>query len=235
MAEETGRDAYFKGLTRQEYIQKAYEIIQSEGIHAVSIRRIAKELGCSSASLYRYFENLSELLYYAELRTLSSYIDSLNEAGKSWKCVWDIYVGVWECYSREAFLNPEAYNLLFFEFSNVRLRKSFSEYYEMYPEDLRHTNKFFFEMLHTPNFMARDFEMCRKCIRAGAISYDNAIQLNRMVCMIFEGYFKNVLDEGIEEEEIDARVRMLVEDIECVVWALASDMKGYKGYYNRGK
>ena len=66
---------YFKGLSRRDYIQKAHEIIQQEGIQAVSIRRIAKEMGCSSASLYRYFDNVSELLYYAELRILT---------GKAW-------------------------------------------------------------------------------------------------------------------------------------------------------
>ena len=30
---------YFKGLSRRDYIQKAHEIIQQEGIQAVSIRR----------------------------------------------------------------------------------------------------------------------------------------------------------------------------------------------------
>ena len=81
---------YFKGLSRRDYIQKAHEIIQQEGIQAVSIRRIAKEMGCSSASLYRYFDNVSELLYYAELRILTGYIDRLNEAEKSWEsAIWN--------------------------------------------------------------------------------------------------------------------------------------------------
>lgn len=222
---------YFKGLTRQEYIQKTYDIIKKEGIEAVSIRRIAKELGCSSSSLYRYFESLSELLYYAELRTLTSYINRLNNAEKDWKCAWDIYVGVWDCYSREAFKNPEAYNLLFFEFTNVKLKKSIREYYEMFPEDIEFTNRFFFEMLQTSSFMARDFEMCKKCIQAGAIGYDEAKQLNRIICMLFKGYFKTVLDDGISDEEIEDRVRLFIEDVECTVYALASDMKGYSGYY----
>ena len=42
---------YFKGLSRRDYIQKAHEIIQQEGIQAVSIRRIAKEMGCSSVQV----------------------------------------------------------------------------------------------------------------------------------------------------------------------------------------
>lgn len=231
MGEETTKQNYFKGLSRRHYIEKAHEIIQTEGIEAVSIRRIARELGCSSASLYRHFENLSELLYYAELRTLTGYINRLNEAEKDWDTVWDVYVGIWDCYSREAFCHPASYNLLFFEFNNVKLKDSFAEYYEMFPEDIVNTNKFFFKMLQTPNFLARDFEMCRKCISANAISYENAVHLNRRVCMLFEGYFKEVLDKGIEKEDINGRVRQLTEDIDSIVMMLASDLKGYSGYY----
>lgn len=231
MGEETTNQNYFKGLSRRHYIEKAHEIIQAEGIEAVSIRKIAKELGCSSASLYRHFENLSELLYYAELRTLTGYINSLNESEKKWNTVWDVYVGIWDCYSREAFLHPASYNLLFFEFNNKKLKTSFAEYYEMFPEDIVNTNKFFHKMLQTPNFLARDFEVCRKCISENGISYENAVRLNRMACMLFEGYFKEVLDKGIDMEEIDNRVRLLVKDIDTVVMTLASDLKGYSGYY----
>ena len=199
---------YFKGLSRRDYIQKAHEIIQQEGIQAVSIRRIAKEMGCSSASLYRYFDNVSELLYYAELRILTGYIDRLNEAEKSWKNMWQVYVGVWDCYATEAFHNPEAYNLLFFEYNNVKLKEAMREYYEMFPEDIVNVNRFFYNMLQTPSFLARDFEMCKRCINVGGITYDNAVKLNRMVCMLFEGYFKDVYENGIEEEQIPERIKV---------------------------
>jgi len=230
MTEESTK-TYIKGLSRRDYIQKVHDLIQEEGVKAISIRRIAKELGCSSASLYRHFENLSELLYYAELRTLADYIVRLNEAEKKWKNIWDIYVGIWDCYSREAFAHPEAYNLLFFEFTNVKLQSSIKEYYEMFPEDINATNQFFLEMLRTPSFMGRDFEMCKKCIQAGAISAKDAAQLNRIACLLFKGYFKGVLDDGIRPDEIDARVKMYIDDLDMTVRALAIDLQGYEGYH----
>lgn len=230
MVGEGTNSTYFKGLTRRDYIVKAHAIIREEGLEAVSIRRIAKELGCSSASLYRHFESLSELLYYAELRTLTGYITSLNEAEKNWNNMWEVYVGIWDCYSREAFLHPEAYNLLFFQYNNVKLQQSINEYYDMFPEDIKDTNKFFLRMLVTSDFMARDFEMCKECIVTGAITYENAVQLNRIVCLLFKGYFKTILDEKIAPEDIDARVNLMVEDIDTIVMGLARDLKGYKGY-----
>lgn len=229
MREEVNNN-YFKGLSRRDYIQKANDIIQAEGIQAVSIRRIARELECSSASLYRYFDSLSELLYCAELRTLKGYIYRLNQEQKGWKNIWEIYVGIWDCYAREAFLHPEAYNLLFFTFTNEKLKISIKEYYELFPEDIKGTNQFFHEMIQTPDFMSRDFEICKRCIQANVITYDNAVQLNRIACMMYKGYFKTVLDEGIDESEIDGRVKMFIADVDMVVNALAKDLKGYRKY-----
>ncbi len=223
---------YLKGLTRKSYINKAYEIIHRDGIEALSIRKIAKELNCSSASLYRYFNGISELIYYAELRILKFYIQRLNEAQKHWHNPWQIYVGVWECYSNEAFRHPQSYNLLFFEYTNEKLQTSIEEYYDMFPEDIRDSNQFFNEMLLTSNFLGRDFEMCRKCVDAGVITYENAVTLNRMVCMQYKGYLKTILDEGIKESQIPSLVKQFVSDVDTISMALASDLKGYAGYYH---
>ena len=106
---------YFKGLTRKDYIERVCKIMEKDGAEDLSIRRIAKELGCSSAALYRYFNSKSELMYYVSLNTLEGYIIRLNQAEKTWRGVWDIYVGVWYCYSQEAFRHPKDYNRLFFE------------------------------------------------------------------------------------------------------------------------
>ena len=53
---------YFKGLTRRDYIQKVQKIIERDGEMDISIRKIARELGCSSAALYRYFDSKDELV-----------------------------------------------------------------------------------------------------------------------------------------------------------------------------
>ena len=225
-----GGSSYFKGLTKRDYIKKTQEIILSEGREAASIRRIAKEMGCSSASLYRYFDNQAELIYYAELNQLSGYITRLNEAQKNWSNIWEYYVGIWDCYCREAFRNPEVYDLLFLKSENTKLNASITEYYEMFPEAVGETNQFFMAMLRQKNFIARDYEICKQCIAEGALDEETAKRLNRMACLLYEGYFKEVVDKGIREEDVDARVAQYIEDLDWIVMHLATDLKGFKGY-----
>ena len=107
----TGNE-YFRSRGKREYIRKTQEIIQKEGRDAVSIRRLAQEMHCSTANLYRFFNNQQELLYYAELNRHSDYIRRLNEAEKNWKNIWDFYVGIVYSFA-ESYLNSIVYIINF--------------------------------------------------------------------------------------------------------------------------
>lgn len=222
---------YFKNLSRRDYVVKASEIIKKDGIGAISIRKLAKAMGCSSTSLYRYFSSVEEVTYYAELGELKDYIISLNKAEKIWKNVWDKYVGVWYCYSMEAFRKPHVYNLIFFNNYETTLRAAIGEYYQMFPEEINETSVSFQTMLRNPDFLGRDFEMCKICIKENVITYENAVTLNRMVCLIYKGYLKTIIEKKITDEEtINKCVWKFIDDCEFLVRGLASDLRGYKGY-----
>lgn len=222
---------YFKGLNRKDYIIKANEMIKREGIDSVSIRKLAKEMKCSSANLYRYFANRDELIYFAQLAELKNYITSLNTAEKVWSNVWERYVGVWYCYCMEAFRKPLAYNLLFFNNYETALSEAIGEYYRMFPEEIDESSTSFQAMLTNPEFLGRDFEMCKLCVADDAITYDNAVMLNRIVCLLYKGYLKTIMDKKITDEDtINNYVWDYIDDCELVVKALASDLKGYTDY-----
>ena len=69
---------YFKDLSRRDYIEKANEIVRRDGVQGLTIRRIAQEMNCSSACLYHYFENVEELLFYAQIGFLNYYLEEIN-------------------------------------------------------------------------------------------------------------------------------------------------------------
>lgn len=65
-----------------EIIQVAVGIVDREGMEAVSIRRIAKELGVSSMTIYNYVENLQDVKKYVLIsgfdRMYSRIFEALN-------------------------------------------------------------------------------------------------------------------------------------------------------------
>lgn len=50
------------GLKREQIVAKAFEMLQAEGIEALSMRKLAAELGSGTASLYWHVANRDELI-----------------------------------------------------------------------------------------------------------------------------------------------------------------------------
>ena len=219
---------YFKDLSRRDYIVKANEIVRAEGAEALTIRRIAREMHCSSACLYHYFENLEELLFYAQIGFLNYYLEEIQRAESGWKDAWDLHIGIWECYSRAAFTYPTAFNTVFFSDMSAKLPTAFREYYELFPEQINMVSPYLRLMLETPDFFERDCQMCQKCVEAGVISEEKARIMNRLVCLVYKGYLKGIIDSGIEAGQIEERVREFLKDIKLIMAALADDTLGHR-------
>ena len=176
------------------------EIIRDEGTEAISIRRMAKEFQCSTTSMYRYFENVEELLYYANLGYLDEYLEELNVHEKEWRDIWDMHIGIWECYCRIAFRYPQAFDIIFFSAASRNL---------------------------TTDLFERDMVMAERCAQAGVITMGNAMNMNRMVCLLYKGYLKEILDYGLEPDEIEGKVQEFKRDVEVIVGIYASDTLGH--------
>jgi len=50
-----------KQIDKQQIIEKAYEIVRSEGYPSLTARRLAKELNCSTQPIYQSFADMKEL------------------------------------------------------------------------------------------------------------------------------------------------------------------------------
>lgn len=70
-------------LTRERIITAAVELIEREGVDAISMRRIATELGSGVMSLYNHVPSKAALLDGVAERVISS-IDVTSEPGASW-------------------------------------------------------------------------------------------------------------------------------------------------------
>ena len=213
---------YFKNLSRRDYVQKAAQIIAEEGVEAVSIRRLSREMDCSTTTMYRHFRNLDELLFYAELGQLGTYIENLQCCARNWETVWDMHFSIWEEYAKEAFLRPEAYDLLFFRNIDMELGDALKEYYEMFPEAIVDVPPVIKRMLELPGYYERDYSILERMIEMGLMSEPTAKRINHIECNLYLGYFKAVM-YARPSEEVAARatqtfLREIREIIAMYLW-----------------
>jgi AcrR family transcriptional regulator len=88
------------------------DILETDGLKALSAREIAKKIGYSAGTLYNVFENLDDLLLTVQALTLEDAVKALNgveKNGDARRHVEDLA----QCYIAFAISNRRLWNLLF--------------------------------------------------------------------------------------------------------------------------
>lgn len=89
------------------FIEAANQIIETEGIDAITIRKVSDIAGYNSATLYNYFENLDHLIFFASMKYLKEYVLRLPDYLKDSRDSIDRYFKIWECFCEHSFKKTE--------------------------------------------------------------------------------------------------------------------------------
>ena len=191
-----------------KFLQCTREIIYSEGIDQVSIRKVAARAGFNSATMYLYFSGSDELITLACMSYLEDYCRTLVQEIAHMNTVYDAYMRAWDVFSDYAFRNPQVFNRLFFYPHSQPLKDTAARYYQIYPELLKQSEGIMRDTLLAGTLSARNVKMLRVICEERSIDEPYVTMINDLtVC-----YFKKLLDEmpaNADEETVKQRTAQL--------------------------
>lgn len=203
-------------LSREVYIQTTYDMIVSEGIEQVSIRKIAKKLNCSSASLYRHFESLEHLMSFASIKFLQPYIEDLKLIVPKNEQKLDTYYRIWESFAKLSFLNAKIYNGIFFgQYSSI-LSKTIKMYYTMFSSEITDIGDIISLFIMESNFNKRDLILLENCTRNEKFTKSDIKLISTLCVYLYKGMLKTVLEKD-ENESVEKLVSYLMDGIHFIV------------------
>lgn len=188
---------------RIEYVRIASRLMEEEGIEALSIRRVAKEAGCTSAVLYRHFENKEHLMMIAAVKYLTPYIEEFvtqyvrNDISYIQKDLVD-----WKLFISEAFHNKVYYDLFFtgeHEQKNS-LSECIFEYYQMFPDDQKRFDGLTASIAMNTNLLERCRISLRRAANENLITMENADMLSNLTSAVFYGRFMQIPSSGLDDK-----------------------------------
>ena len=200
-------------LTKQRFIEETYRIISTEGVEALSIRRLAADMKCNSASIYYYFKNLDELVEYASLRYLTSYLADVAACYDASENTYQTHIMVWDCFSRHSFANARLFDNLFFGSYSENLGEIIQSYYEMFPHDMQDVPLALRDVFRSGSFDRRDYLMISRCVEDGWFTQEDAKFLNTLSIHLFMGYLKDLLGH---DSTPDTRQAIQKRFMECL-------------------
>ncbi len=183
------------------FIESAKEIIEKEGIEAVTIRKTADLAGYTSATLYNYFDNLPHLIFLATKVQLEEYNTDLYKYIARCENSIEIYISVCKCFCIHAYKKPEIFELIFFTQEKNKYEEYTKQYYELYPSKEENIPNFLNKIYHLNNIYSRSFIMLQYCINDGYITEENATDFNDITLRFTKTIIQDVKNIILEKEK----------------------------------
>lgn len=194
-------------ISREQFIKATYEILSREGIQALSIRRLGKEMDCNPANIYRYFTGLDELVLYASLQFLKGYLEDVASCFDTIEDGVTLHLAVWRCFAEASFERPEIFDNLFFGKYSGRLGVIMKEYYELFPEEIGMIQKGKEAIFVSGDFSHRDYLMIEHCVKDRELSKEDARLLNSTGIHLYKGYLKDILEARSHGEQVNVKAK----------------------------
>ena len=173
------------------FIQVAIQIIQEEGLSALSIRKVAQRAGYNSATLYYYFSNFEELCIFSCMHLIDEYAKELQSYLAQARTPLEKYLKIWECFCIYSFRNPDEFWLLFFKHleDGEKISQYFKEYYLIFPENWTDEVREYEEILTSGDLYEREYLSLVKSLgsMADRLSEEEIYKINEMNILIYRG------------------------------------------------
>ncbi|MDO4842225.1 MAG: TetR family transcriptional regulator [Phoenicibacter congonensis] len=190
------------------FISAAREIVETEGLKNITVRKVADLAGCNSSLLYFYFHDVDELVTMASMSYLEKYTRSLVADLKKLDNNYDIFIHTWEVFTVYTLDNPEIFNQIFFSSHKVPLDQMISEYYRLFPGQLENVSDSVKDMLYQGTIEERNLDILKPLVKEGVIQKENVEMVNELMISYFHDILRNRMESDgglIESDQMRAR------------------------------
>lgn len=186
-------------------IQATEQLLHTEGLMGVTIRKIASAVGCNSATLYSYFHDLDHLLLFASIHYLRDYLLRLSQHITADMDGLARYRMVYECFNYHAFRSPEIFYHMFFGKYSQYMSEVLHVYYgQLFPEELQGLPEDVRAMVSRGNMIERDQAMMARIVAEGQIAPEHADEVIEIVLALSERFTHQACLLG-EDFDVEAK------------------------------
>lgn len=169
------------------FIKSVRTVISEEGIENVTIRKVANKAGYNSATIYNYFDNLNQLIFFGAISFLDDYVKAIPFYLNKSDDTLDQFLLIWKCFVKNSFENPRIFYAIFTENIGDSSENLFRKYYELFPEELNNIPKKYIPMLLESELSKRCSIHIKPCIEAGYFTTEMAEEVDERIRLIYHG------------------------------------------------
>lgn len=214
------------GQTRKErqklrimsyFIDAAHQVIEKEGVDAVTVRKVADIAGYNSATLYNYFSNLDHLIGYVAIKYLKDYYLVLDDYIKEADNGEMKYLKIWEVFCLHSYDRPQIFKAIFFMTPNDDVKEIFDNYFEIYPSDFGMHTEDLLPMLNAHSIYGRNRESLKPLVSEKTIGEESIDDLNNMTILLYRGFLDRLITTPASVCEKNIEVGKIIRHIQKTI------------------
>ena len=182
------------------FITAAKELIESEGVEKLTVRKAAAAAGYNSATLYNYFEDMEELVIFASMGYLKQYIVDLENTLEDSMNALERYRTIYKVYGKY----------------KKKLKNVISIYYELFPDELGHHDDDIIKMLTQGEIMERDRAIMPSLVEQGFVAEENVNQTVVLMTRMFQSYLYDAW-QGPDTRQIEEQMKLVMETFDYIM------------------
>lgn len=117
------------------FIRATQNILDTEGIENISIRKIADKAGFHNSTIYLYFKDVDHLILLASLKYFNEYSANLSKLSTQNLSPKERFFSIWRFFAQTIFQKPKIFYDFFFGKYSDNLTDIIKQYYELFPEE----------------------------------------------------------------------------------------------------
>jgi len=183
------------------FINATQEMIETDGIENISVRKIAQKAGFHNSTIYLYFKDLDELAMLASMKYFRKYNQALDELNKKHALPEDNFICIWDYYMEASLKNAKIFYNFFFGNRSDDLTAFIEGYYEYFPEERKLFSHPIESMYYGKNFTERSMVILLPLIELDTnnITTENAEMINDLII----AYSKYLLEMKCQDPDAD--------------------------------
>ena len=195
------------------FINAATEIINEKGMGSVSIRNVAARAGYSSATLYLYFEDISQLIALASVSYLRDYTVEISAGIKEFKDPKSQYLYTWDAFCRHSLKHPAIFLQMFFGKKKNYLDDIVKKYYSIFPHELGEISSNALSMLMAGDLHTRNMAILAAYAKEVNWGEHKAKLVSDMTICYYRSYLEAACETKPDEEAIKALTEEFLEGV----------------------
>ena len=172
---------------KYDLIRVTYEMLKTSSPERLKIRDIAAAAQCTSAVIYRHFDNLDHLLLISSVRFLEDYIIELQDTTNQSTDPLTVEINMWQAFAKHAFKNLDIFELFFWGRYKEHLSDTIYEYYQMFPEQWTRLNGLYTIVFFNNDLKERNRTILTQAANAGYFKTEDVPLLADLQCDLFHG------------------------------------------------